>query len=362
MKTVWTIAALSWSVIGFGAVAVRAQSEPQANPIDEPPAFFHRIKGDIDGDGRSNILVLEIRKHCVGFEESENQCAWLDEERGSAPVVHTSKHVDWPMAVLQPLDPDQDLPEGPWQVTANGDFNGDGKPDLFWQKILQDAQGVDQEPETVVGVKLTLSPPGPERAYSQPPPASDPGLVPPPESWTLIGSGDFGSWRGVSPGESLGPPDGRDDLLWRDGANGDLHIFLSDGAGFPVSLQPPGTDAANVAVAVADIDGDGTPEIIFRDGAGLLSYWKMDGLSHTSGALNPSHAADSNWSIVAAGDFDGDGYDDLLWRNDFSLRMVIWFMHGPDRVMGGFLAPPSGCPTGITRDDICHESRISGPR
>jgi hypothetical protein len=64
-----------------------------------------------------------------------------------------------------------------------------------------------------------------------------------------------------------------------------------------------------------------------------------------SGALDPSHTGNPNWGIVGAGDFNGDGFDDLLFLNEDSHELVIWFMaagpaeSGPRRLTGDFVSP-----------------------
>jgi hypothetical protein len=327
-------------------VAGEARAQIVSPPVqsDETLLSVRKAKGDIDGDGRSNILVLDIDS-CTGH---------LGGVPGPSLTEHASSHRDWKMEGANALE-GQSLPQGPWQVGATGDFNGDGRPDLFWQRLAHSPPHEGLEHADIEKVNVTLT--SAEDPHTYPGPPVDDGFEPPEGEWTLVGSGDFGSVADDS--EGLGLPDGKDDLLWRNDDTGDLRIWISDGQAFQ-SHEVPGPGPTIRAVAVAHLFADDVrPQIIFRDSAGLLTYWQMDGISPVVGVLNPEHTADPNWSIVGAGDFDGDGHDDLLWRNDDSRNLVIWFMDGPNRIAGSFVGPN---PTLGAVDNACHKSGISGPR
>jgi hypothetical protein len=41
-------------------------------------------------------------------------------------------------------------------------------------------------------------------------------------------------------------------------------------------------------------------------------------------------AAVPGWRVVAATDFNADGHPDLVWQNDQTRQLVVWYMSGPD--------------------------------
>jgi hypothetical protein len=84
-------------------------------------------------------------------------------------------------------------------------------------------------------------------------------------------------------------------------ASDQVYLWRGDGSlvkGWP---QPLNSYAAGSAL-VADLDGDGQPEIIL--GADRLYGWKVDGMPLTG---FPVDAGSYLWSSPAAGDVDGDG-------------------------------------------------------
>jgi len=96
--------------------------------------------------------------------------------------------------------------------------------------------------------------------------------------------------------------------------------------------------------ATGDFNHDGWPDLLWRDTVTqLLDIWLMQGTTHVGDLVpNPDHAVDGNWRVVAALDFNRDTYSDLLWYNDFSGKIVIWFMDASVvRITGIFTNPPN---------------------
>lgn len=352
MKTVLTTAV----VLGMLVPGARAfGQEPETGPA------VRRPKGDIDGDGRSNIIMLHVK-----IDQEDNPACPDDDRVPPPPHVHRSTHGDWPVAGLV-AGQEQPLGEGPWQVSATGDFDGDGIPDLFWQKLVDDHGTGFAARGRIESLGVALTSPDDPYHYSGYPTDT---IAPPGDAWTAIGAGDFGGGD-AEPGQP-GHPDGSDDLLWRH-RNGALSVWISHGGDFPTELRYALDNPEPTAIpqVVADLDGDGTAEIVARDAVtDRLTYWKMNGTSHDSVVLDPDHVADVNWLLVGAGDFDGDGSDDLLWRNEDQLKLVIWFMRGSSRRTGGFLTEAGSLET-FTRlgavvrqvdQPDCDRWFIAGPR
>jgi hypothetical protein len=72
-----------------------------------------------------------------------------------------------------------------------------------------------------------------------------------------------------------------------------------------------------------DWDGDGNPDVVARDGAGLLLLYPGDG----RGGWRSTRQIGSGWNIMTAivgpGDWDGDGNPDIIAR-DSSGRLLLY--------------------------------------
>ncbi len=128
--------------------------------------------------------------------------------------------------------------------------------------------------------------------------------------------------------------DGHNDLLWHNTATGQVLVWdMNDqttlAAGSPFNTV---TDTHWNIAAVADINGDGHPDLLWENSqTGQLTYWLMGGALGTT-VLNygPVFATvtDTHWRVVSMTDFNGDGKADLLWENSATGQLVVWYMNG----------------------------------
>ncbi|MBR1120173.1 VCBS repeat-containing protein [Bradyrhizobium lablabi] len=124
-----------------------------------------------------------------------------------------------------------------------------------------------------------------------------------------------------------GTPDGTDTLT------GIEHFQFADGVVATSTFAP----APNVA---HDFDGDGKSDILWRNDAGTVQTWNMDG-GNLLGAASLG-TIPSAWKVEGTGDFNGDGKSDILWRNDSIGVAQIWDMDNAN-ILGthSFVAIPT---------------------
>src|SRR5579871_1651171 len=120
------------------------------------------------------------------------------------------------------------------------------------------------------------------------------------------------------------------DLIFQNHSTGGISIwFMTGTGGLTIGSAPIVYFAApnwNV-VAAADMNGDGQPDLILQNTVtGQVSIWFMNtgGLSFSSAPVIATAAP--GWQLVATGDVNQDGVTDLLFQNQASGQISVWFM------------------------------------
>jgi len=186
-----------------------------------------------------------------------------------------------------------------WQIAAIGDFNGDGKADLFWRHTAGYLNIWLMNGTRLAG-------------------GGNLGTITP--DWQIAGISDFNG-------------DGKADLLWRHTA-GYLNVWFMNGArlagGGSLGTMSPDWQIAGIG----DFNGDGKADLLRRHTAGALDIWLLNGTSTVgSGSLG---TMSPDWQVVAIGDFNGDGKADLLRRHT-SGALDIWLLNGTNTAGSGNL-------------------------
>jgi hypothetical protein len=91
------------------------------------------------------------------------------------------------------------------------------------------------------------------------------------------------------------------------------------------------TAAANWRVAASgDFNRDGIPDIVFQNQTtNMISIWYMGAPNGTGIVTAPIVGTSSpNWQVVGSGDLNEDGTPDLLFQNSVTNQIAIWYMGG----------------------------------
>jgi hypothetical protein len=86
-------------------------------------------------------------------------------------------------------------------------------------------------------------------------------------------------------------------------------------------------------VAVRDFDGDGTPDLLWQnDMTRQVSIWYMSRAGASPSMKSWSWVSSDgvpSWTVVGAGDFNADGHMDIVWQDDVTRQVAVWYMLGP---------------------------------
>jgi hypothetical protein len=235
-----------------------------------PTAWQIAGTGDFNGDRQAEIL-------------------WRNTTDGSISIGQYNSNPQTAPSIVG-IDPTT------WKVASTADFNGDAKSDILWRNtngdvaIWQMNGGVSTSQTVIANVST---------------------------DWKISGTGDFNG-------------DGKADMLWRND-DGSIALWQMNGSALlsPTSLtSTPSVDSSWKINGIADFNGDGKSDILWRNDNGQVAVWTMDGATALSKDLtNPNSSVDNSWKITGTSDFNSDGKADILWRNNDG-STAIWEMNG----------------------------------
>jgi hypothetical protein len=210
-------------------------------------------------------------------------------------------------------------------TTVPGDFNSDGTPDLLWQNSTTGQVLVWYMGGALGDAFLGAN----YLAFNNAMPG-----------WSLIGAADFNH-------------DGTPDLVWQNTATRQVYVWYLGGplgnSYLGANFLAPNGMAGWTLAGIADCNRDGTPDLIWRNDAGGQVYvWYMGGPLGNN-YLGASYLAPNGmpgWSLAGVADFNHDGIPDLVWQNNTSGQVYVWYMGGPlgNNYLGASYLAPNGMP------------------
>ena len=152
--------------------------------------------------------------------------------------------------------------------------------------------------------------------------------------WSWLNETGAPGWTVVAVADMNG--DGAPDLIWQNNSTGQVTVNYYGGAGGAVYqgwnwLNQAGEPAGWRVVAAADFDGNGTPDLVWQyDPTSQISvnYYGGVGGSTYQGWNWLNAAGVAGWTVVGANDFNEDGVPDLVWQDKSTGQVTVNYYGG----------------------------------
>lgn len=218
-----------------------------------------------------------------------------------------------------------DLPG--WKAVATADFNRDGFLDIVWQNDATRQVTVWYMGRGSAGDTIRIG-------WSYLSSTGVPG-------WSVVGASDFNR-------------DGVPDLVWQNDATHQVTVWYLGGAqGNAVAgwsyLEQNGMANWQV-VGLSDFNADGHPDLVWQNqSTRQVTVWYFSGTQGNvfTGWNYLGASGAPGWTVVGARDFSADGRPDLVWQDDTTGAVTVWYLGGAQgNVFLGWSYLASGSVTG----------------
>ncbi|MCW3095457.1 MAG: hypothetical protein JWL77_1075 [Chthonomonadaceae bacterium] len=157
----------------------------------------------------------------------------------------------------------------------------------------------------------------------------------PPSDYALVGVGDFSG-------------NGANTLLLQSRTTNQVALWYTSGAnnatipgGHFLDLTPA---SGWKVVGIGDFNGDGKSDLVFQNQTtNQIAIWFMNNYVYLGGVLMP-FTPPTGWTVAGVGDFNADGFPDIAFQNQTTGQIVLWYMNNSTYVGGTLLTtvPASG--------------------
>jgi hypothetical protein len=82
---------------------------------------------------------------------------------------------------------------------------------------------------------------------------------------------------------------------------------------------------------MSDFNLDGAPDLVWQnDLTHQVSVWYMGGPlgNNMLGSADLDSIGHAGWTVAGTGDFNNDGHPDLVWQNATTRQVYVWYMGG----------------------------------
>ena len=152
--------------------------------------------------------------------------------------------------------------------------------------------------------------------------------------WSWLNEAGAPGWTVVAVADMNN--DGVPDLIWQNNATNQVTVNYYGGLGGAVYqgwnwLNEGGEPKGWRVVGAGDFDGNGTPDLVWQYGPTrqvTVNYYGGVGGATYQGWNWLNEAGVPGWTVVGAADFNGDGVPDLVWQNNATAQVTVNYYGG----------------------------------
>jgi hypothetical protein len=130
--------------------------------------------------------------------------------------------------------------------------------------------------------------------------------------------------------------DGHQDVLWQNNSTAQVTVHYFDGTEGATDtgwnwLNESGEPSGWVLVGAADFDGNGVPDLVWEympTGQVTVNYYGGPGGATYLGWNWLISNGNPGWTVVAVADMDGNGVPDLIWQNNTTNQVTVNYFGG----------------------------------
>jgi beta-glucanase (GH16 family) len=277
-------------------------------------------------DGKYTLTATV--KGTGGLAPPSGSVTFLDTTDGDRELGKAELGTATTQTTLQPIDNVTAL--YPPTYLAAGDFNGDGRDDLF---VAYESMEL--------GTVLLANPDGTFSTAAESPTTGN-------QPWA-VATADFNN-------------DGKTDVAVTNLTGDVVEILQGNGDGTFTPVSQPSTGSGPMSMAVGDFNGDGNADLaVANQGSNNVTILLGNG-DGTFTAAKQTPATDASPSAIVAADFDGDGKTDLAVANSTGETITVLLGNGD-----GSFSPAEtvsfqnlnfGSPMGIAAGDFAGNGKL----